>query len=177
MSEPPKKKIDQESLRLYSKTMATRWEQAELYTMITPTTPIFVYCTLMLPWVLARVLNITDYDGIEEMIGYTTRATLQSYFRTQVKTAGMPTIVHTTQEAAVDGILIGGLEPHAMAKIDTYIGPGLLKKETVEVEIELRDGNKVKVAALTYVWDGPMETLEAKHWTPLDFMRDGSPEA
>ncbi|KAF1994942.1 hypothetical protein P154DRAFT_581374 [Amniculicola lignicola CBS 123094] len=168
-----KKKIHSEDLRLYSLALNNRWTRRELFRHIVPDVPVFVYCPLILPWVLAKVIHLADSakTGAEQTAKYMTRAALRGYFRTMMKYVGRPTIVRTRKEAAVDGMLITGLLEDGRKKIEMYIGLNDHRRDVVEVEVEATDAEKIIVAAYTYVWKGPMNMLEPKHWTPMDYMR------
>lgn len=171
MPDDLKKQIHPEDLRLYSLALKHRWSKREVYHEIAPNVPMFVYCPLMLPWVLAKVLGLQGIEGTEETATHMTRATLRHHFRTMIKYEDRPTIVHSKKETAVDGILIAGLQNKAYAGIEEYIGPEQHSKEIEEVEIELANDEKLIVAAHVYVWNESVSLLEATHWTPLDFMR------
>lgn len=156
---------------MYSLALKHRWTKQEVYREITTNVPMFVYCPLMLPWVLAKVLGLKGREGAEETVTHMTRATLRHHFRTMIKYQGRPTIVYSKRETAVDGILIAGLQKKAYAQIEEYIGPEQHSKEIEEVEIELVNDEKLIVAAHVYVWNESVSLLEATHWTPLDFMK------
>lgn len=86
MSGHPQKQIDPEDLRLYSLALKNKWPKRKLYHLIVPIVPIFVYGSLMLPWVLARILGTdTRANGVEETTKYVTRANLRDHFRVTVK--------------------------------------------------------------------------------------------
>ncbi|ORY17085.1 hypothetical protein BCR34DRAFT_555987 [Clohesyomyces aquaticus] len=170
-----KNKIPQEDLRLYSLALNNRWKKAELYPLITPQLPIFVHCPLVFPWVTAAVLGSRAIEDVEWMASQMTRATLRNYFRVTIKYMNRPTILHTDKEAAVDGILIGGLTEYAAGQIEAYIGLEHHTTEIEEVEVELANGEKTTVGANVYVWCGPRSLLEAKHWTPLYYIRRSLP--
>ena len=167
---PEKKKLHPEDLRLYSLALNNRWPKRDFYQQIATDVPVFVYCTLMLPWVLARVLGLQGIEGTEEATKHMTRAMLRRHFRTTIKYQARLTIVHSEKATAVDGILIAGLRGEAYARVEEYIGTKQRSKVVEEVEIELANNEKVNVGAFVYVWNKPLSHLEPTHWTPLDFM-------
>ncbi|KAF2873664.1 hypothetical protein BDV95DRAFT_592990 [Massariosphaeria phaeospora] len=173
MAKNAEPKLNPEDLRLYSLALNNRLSKKHLYSQLGPDAPVFVYCSLMLPWVLAKVLNVKEANQIEQATTYMTRATLQHHFRTSIKYAGLPTIVRTQKPAAVDGMLIFGLQPIAAAKIEEYIGLEQHSKRVMEVQIETNEGEEVTIAAHVYVWKGPLSALEPKSWTPMEYMRSG----
>lgn len=178
MTEKSKSNINPEDLRLYSLALHNRWPKRELHHHIAPYVPIFVYNSLMLPWVLARVLGMSSRGtaGIEETATYVTRATLRHHFRVVVRADQSPTIVKTKEDAAVDGMLIAGLRPDAAEKIQEYIGLSHHKKNLEEVEIVAREGDQITVCAFVYVWKEDRKLLEAKNWSPMDYMRSRVPD-
>ncbi|KAF2258282.1 hypothetical protein CC78DRAFT_127084 [Lojkania enalia] len=110
--------------------------------------PIFVYYPLMLPWVLATVLDLCDAKGAEDTAKNMTCATLHHYFRTVIKFTYRPTVLQTKREAMVDGILVAGSSKEQIARIEAYIDIEDHSKEIEEVEIQLADGAKPKIARL-----------------------------
>lgn len=150
-----------ESVRLYNLASANRWTRRELYRHIAPQVPIFVHCTLILPWVLASVLGIEA----EKVIPLLTPATLVSGFeRKVVKSAELPTIVESSRgryaTSKVQGMLLGCVQDCMLRKIEEDIGMDNHKQDVVEVEIKTTSGEAVVVAAYTYVWNGPLSALE-----------------
>ncbi|KAF2252185.1 hypothetical protein BU26DRAFT_252439 [Trematosphaeria pertusa] len=179
MTEDSKKRIDPEDLRLYGLALNNRWSTRQLYHHVAPEVPIFVYGSLMLPWVVAKVLGIVEgTKGVEETTKRMTRATLRCHFRVTIKLENTPTIVKTKKEAAVDGMLLGRLDPQMASKIEEYIGPGEHRKQLEEVEVETDSGETIIVCAYMYVWKGSTDALIPKSWTPMDYMRSraGLPE-
>ncbi|KAF2646423.1 hypothetical protein P280DRAFT_512597 [Massarina eburnea CBS 473.64] len=172
---PPR--IPPEDLRLYSLALNNKWTKKELYHNITTETPFFVYDSLMLPWVLAVVLNLgMTTAGFEEAAKHTTRATLRRHFRVTIGVDQTPTVVKSRSEVAVDGMLVARLTPEMAVRIDEYTASGQLRKslQEVEVEIESSEGDMMLVCAYVYVWNADMRLLEAKGWTPLEYMKSGA---
>ncbi|KAF1957976.1 hypothetical protein CC80DRAFT_503514 [Byssothecium circinans] len=168
----PRPRIHQEDLRLYSLALNNKWTKQEIYRNISSETPFFVYDSLLLPWVLATVLDPNrTTQGFEEAARHATRATLHKHFRVVISLDQTPTVVKSKSEATVDGMLVGGLTAEMAARIDGYTRSGQLRKELEEVEIETSQGEKIYVAAYVYVWKASTKLLEAKDWSPLEYMR------
>ncbi|KAF2706043.1 hypothetical protein K504DRAFT_514524 [Pleomassaria siparia CBS 279.74] len=174
MIDKPKKRIHPEDLRLCSAALNHRWSKRELPHVIAPDVPIFVCCTLMLPWVLARVLGLHSIEGALETTKYMTRATLLHHVRSMIKFVERPTMVYTEKDIAVDGILVAGLQFEAYAKMEEYIGLEQHSKEIVQVEIETLDGGQATVAAYGYIWNQSPSFLTSERWTLVDLMRNST---
>ncbi|KAH7067543.1 hypothetical protein BKA63DRAFT_570830 [Paraphoma chrysanthemicola] len=169
------RQIDAEHSRLYLLALSNRWPRHELYRQIVPTPPIFVYCSLMLPWVMAKVLG----SEVEQTTTYMSSATLPGFSRLTVKYAGLPTIVHAQPKSerksqdAVQGLLLGSLKDWALQRIEEYIVLENHERDVVEVEVTTKGGEKIIVAAYAYVWRGPSTLLNDRIWDPVQYMKGG----
>jgi hypothetical protein len=171
--EKSQKKIPPEDLRLYSLALKNQWTKQDVYHHSAPEIPFFVYDSLMLPWVLTMVLEYSQTTkGYEKTATkHMTRATLRKHFRVTISIDQTPTVVRSNLEAAVDGMLVGGLTPEMAARTNRYTGSVQLRKELEEVEVETSQGEKIIVCAYVYVWKADKGLLEAKKWSPLEYMR------
>jgi hypothetical protein len=97
------------SLRLYNLAYTGRWSRRKLYHQIAPLPLIFLYCSLMLPWVTATVINVKP----KQSATYLTAATLSDFSRAMIKYDQRPTIV-AKKGRAVQGMLLGGVKDWAL---------------------------------------------------------------
>lgn len=178
LSQQDHQQIDPEHNRLYCLALNNRWPRHELYRQIVPTPPVFVYCSLMLPWVMAKVLGVE----VEQTITYMTSASLPGFSRATVKYAELPTIVRGTSEsqsnpeANVQGLLVGSLKEWALKRIEEYSVLENHERDVVEVEVITTGGEKIMVAAHAYVWSGSSTLLEDRVWDPVEYMKGGEQE-
>jgi hypothetical protein len=61
----------------------------------------------------------------------------------------------------------------ALKKIEEYIGLSDQTRDIAEVEVMTSGGEKIPVAAYTYVWSGSLSALEDKSWDPVEYMKGG----
>jgi hypothetical protein len=155
-----------ETLRLYNLAYTNRWRRRELYHQIAPFPPVFLYCSLMLPWVTATVINAKP----EEVASFMTAATLSDFSRAMGKFEQRPTIV-AKKGGEVWGILLASLKHWALKKIEEYVGMMNHKRDTLEVEIATESGEKIVVVAYVFVWSGEKGVLEDTDWSPEKYMK------
>ncbi|KAF2825975.1 hypothetical protein CC86DRAFT_382938 [Ophiobolus disseminans] len=172
----PRKQIDPEFVRVYNIALANRWSTNELYHQVVPTPPIFLYCSLMLPWVLGNVIGATA----EQTATYMVSALLNGFSRVTVKYAALPTLVPDSKTKSphkpLQGLLLGSVKDWALKKIEAYIDLSDQKRDIVEVDVATSTGEGITVAAYTYVWNGPISALEDKSWDPVEYMKRGTRE-
>jgi hypothetical protein len=178
LSQQDRQQIDPEHSRLYCLALNNRWPRHELYHQIVPTPLVFVYCSLMLPWVMAKVLGAE----VEQTIAYMTSASLRGFSHATVKYAKLPTIVRGTSESQshpegnVQGLLVGSLKEWALKRIEEYSVLENHERDVVEVEVTTTSGEKIMVAAYAYVWSGSSTLLEDRVWDPVEYMKGGERE-
>lgn len=148
--------------------MTNRFSRKDIYHKIATEIPIFLYCPMMFPWVMSQLLNIGSCEDIAKSM---TRTTLRGHFRTMIKFICRPTILSTSAEAAVDGMIITGVEEEDLGSFEGYPDMQNHQRETVEAEVELTDGEKMTVGTYTYIWNGPLNLIEPQHWAPLDYLK------
>ena len=153
--------------------------------------PLFVYGSLMLPSLLARIINSPLSPS--ELALQMTPAVLHGYSRHAVRYADYPAVVvdhasaststptaTTTLRAPsqVTGFLVFGLTPSQRKSIDRFES-GLYNLTRAKVEIELlgdRGSSKTEVEAEVYVWGGDRDDLleaEEKSWSFEAFLGSG----
>lgn len=174
MDNTPQKEIHPEDLRLFRKALDNRYTLRQLYHFIVPGIPIFLYCPLMLPWVLATVLDVPDPKaaGADKMAQLMTRAILCKHVRKCIRHTHRPTLERTRNpKDMVEGILfVGGVE-NAIKAMEDYIGIDDHSQDVREVEVVLADGGTRLVAAYVYVWTGRKSLIESNYWDPTEYMR------
>ncbi|KAF2031134.1 hypothetical protein EK21DRAFT_111174 [Setomelanomma holmii] len=172
-AEPVCTEIDPEHARLYCLALNNLWPRSELYRQIVPTPPVFVYCSLMLPWVMAQVLGANT----EQTTTYMTPAILRNYSRATVKYAELPTIVRrragstASDKDDIQGMLLGSPRDWALGRIEEYTALDNHERDVVEVEVTTDNGEKIVVAAYAHVWVGNSILLEDKIWDPVEYMK------
>jgi hypothetical protein len=170
----PKDLINPDFVRIYNLALTHRWTKREIYRGVAPVPPVFLYCSLMLPWVLAKVMGATS----EKTTTYMVPAILKGFSRVTLKHALLPTLVPNSATMSSDkllqGFLLGCMKDWALKKIEGYIDMADHEQDVVEVEVETPDGERIIVAAYVYVWNGPLSALEDKSWDPVEYMKSGS---
>ncbi|KAF2733572.1 hypothetical protein EJ04DRAFT_564965 [Polyplosphaeria fusca] len=172
MTDRPQKQVHPEDVRLYCLAYTNRWTMQEMRHLTAWEVPIFIYCPLMLPWVMSTVLEVPDraLKGAEDMAKLMTPATLRNYVRPTIMYTHRPTAVQSTGDVTLEGFLFAGVSSTATERIEFYIGLEDHSRATVEVEIELDSLEKVLVAAYVYVWKGPASLLLPQAWDPVEYM-------
>ena len=119
---------------------------------------LFVYGTLMVPEVMARVCG---YRGTGRM------ASLAGYSRSRVAGALYPAIT-PAQGGIVEGILYHGLNAHLLARLDRFEGDQY-RRERVDIDCARR-----RYRAWTYVWTSSAgDGLERRPWSLDEFLGEG----
>lgn len=163
------------------------------------TPPLFVYGSLMLPSLLARIINSPLSPS--ELALQMTPAVLHGYARHAVRDADYPAVVAdppltstSTESAAVPptvpsavvGFLVFGLTPSQRQHIDNFES-GLYDLTAVKADIEVvvdRVGERTELTELVveeveaevYVWGGQRDELvdaEGKGWSFEGFLGSG----
>ena len=155
-----------ESLRIYNLAYTNRWSRRELYHQIAPNPPIFLYCSLMLPWVTATVINV---ESMETALCYMTAAKLSHFSRALGKFDQRPTIV-AKKGGEVQGMLLGSVKHWALKKIEEHIGLRNHERDALEVEVATDSGEKIVVVAYVFVWSGEKGVLDDTGWSPEKYM-------
>lgn len=166
--------MNPEFVHIYNLALIHSWTKREIYRGVAPVPPVFLYCSLMLPWVLAKVMGATP----EKTTTYMVPAMLKGFSRVTLKHALLPTLVPNSAAISSDkplqGFLLGCMKDWALKKIEEYIDMADHEQDVGEVEVETPDGERVIVAAYVYVWSGPLSALEDKSWDPVEYMKSGS---
>lgn len=169
----PQQRIDPEHFHLYNLALSNLWSIRELHHRIAPKPPIFVYCSLMLPWVLATLLDRPVQDTIAKM----TPALLTGFKRVTIKFANLPTLVPNTRimssDTPLQGFLIGSVQAPELEKIEDYINLADHTQDVVEVEVQVKHGQRQIVGAYVYTWTGALKALEDKGWDPVGYLEKG----
>jgi len=166
----PKRLIDPDFVRIYNLALTHRWTRREVYRGVASDAPVFLYCSLMLPWVLAKVMGATP----EKTASYMIPAMLRGYSRVTLKHVSLPTLIpDSSSKKPLHGFLLGCMKDWALRKIEEYIDMTDHEQDVVGVEVETANGERMIVATQVYVYSGPLAAVDDKSWDPVEYMKRG----
>ena len=135
--------------------------------------PLFVYGSLMIPAIVAHVIDgvsgPVDEDKIKSLI---TPATLHGFRRFGRKNCKFPAALDGFPGSSVRGLVLFGLTSGQRGRIDGY-ERGLYSRETHDVTITLESGEEHIIDADVYIWAGDRELLtesKGKVWSLDEFL-------
>ncbi|KAI9698805.1 MAG: hypothetical protein M1836_003915 [Candelina mexicana] len=158
----------------YTTVLSNRFTSEQVDAFISSSgKPIFVYGSLMFPSIIGNVTQTRENVIANAM----TRAVLLGHQRYAVIGADFPAIMASEDSThSVEGILVFGLNNEQHARLDVFES-GLYTKETVRLEVALKEGGTRIIDGHVYIWGGDRDELhevEESLWTVDSFIQSSS---
>ncbi|KAF2809083.1 uncharacterized protein BDZ99DRAFT_499402 [Mytilinidion resinicola] len=122
--------------------------------------PIFLFGSVMFPWVLSMVLEHDDPRQIAELM---TPGIIRGYEAYEIEHAYNTTLVPSSnQTKQLNGLVLFGLSQAGVEAVENYLGldpPSYLRKDIADVEISLSGGETRTIGAVCYPWNGARTLL------------------
>lgn len=141
-----------------------------------PVNPLFVYGSLMVPAIVANVIDKPG-GGVSEgkIKSMMTPATLVGFQRFSIKNTIFPAVLDAFSGTSVEGLILFGLTSAQRGRIDNFEG-GRYSREAHDVRITLASGKEEIIEADVYVWARDRSELKEqseKVWSFEEFVKTG----
>ncbi len=139
-----------------------------------PVNPLFVYGSLMIPAIVANVIDRPDGRMNEGIIkSMMTAATLGGFQRFAIKNTIFPAVLDAFSGTSVEGLILFGLTSAQRGRIDNFEG-GRYSREAHDVRITLASGKEEIIEADVYVWARDRSELQEhkeRVWSLEEFVQ------
>ena len=136
--------------------------------------PLFVYGSLLVPAIVAHLVDNLDCPVDEDKIqSPTTAATLTGFRRFSRKNSIFPAVLDGFPASSVKGLVLFGLTSSQRGRIDGFEG-GVYSRETNDVKIILASGKEEIIDADVYVWArgrSELQEFEEHTWSLDEFLK------
>lgn len=142
-----------------------------------PVNPLFVYGSLMIPAIIANILDKPeDRMNKGKIKSMMTAATLCGFQRFVIKNTIFPAVLDALSGASVEGLILFGLTSAQRGRIDN-VEAGRYSREAHDVRITLASGTEEIIEADVYVCARDRSELQERKegtWNLEEFMQTES---